>query len=59
MERMDSREENGLIPYGQKGVDGGSKWRAGTGHIDIGKMALPSRRMPVKGAQQCERYEEV
>ena len=22
--------KNGWVPYGQKGVDGGSKWRAGT-----------------------------
>ena len=21
--------KNGLVPYGQKGVDGGSQWRAG------------------------------
>ena len=26
---------NGLVPYGQKGVDGRSKWRAGTKETEV------------------------
>ena len=28
--RWFGHEESERVPYGQKGVDGGSKWRAGT-----------------------------
>ena len=27
--------KNGCVPYGQKGVDGGSKWRAGTRQNEV------------------------
>ena len=28
-------EKNGLVSFGQKGVDGGSKWRAGTRETEV------------------------
>ena len=28
--------KNGLVPYGQKGDDGGSKWTAGTRETEVG-----------------------
>ena len=28
--------KNGSVPYGQKGVDGGSKWNAGTRETEVG-----------------------
>ena len=28
--------KNGLVPYGEKGVDGGNKWRAGTRETEVG-----------------------
>ena len=27
--------KNGSVPYGQKGVDGGSKWSAGTRETEV------------------------
>ena len=27
--------KNGLVPYGQKGVDSGSKWRVGTRETEV------------------------
>ena len=42
----------------KKGVDGGSKWRAGTwrprlGWMDGVKLALGNRGMTVEAARQC------
>ena len=28
-------EQNGRVPYGQKSVDGGCKWRAGTRETEV------------------------
>ena len=28
--------KNGCVPYDQKGIDGGSKWRAGTRKTEVG-----------------------
>ena len=28
--------KNGLVPYGQKGADGGSKWRTGAKETEVG-----------------------
>ena len=47
--------KNGRVPYGQKGVDGGSKWRTGTREtaVDGVKVALGNRGMTVEAARQC------
>ena len=36
IEIIRSREENGRVPYGQNGADGGSRWMVGTGQTEIG-----------------------
>ena len=30
-----THRDNGWVPYGQKGVDGGSKWRSETGSTEV------------------------
>ena len=50
--------ENGWVPYGKKGVDGVSNWKAGTGQTEVRmmdsvKVALNSRDMTIEAAQQC------
>ena len=49
---------NGWVPYGQKGVDGESKWRAGRGRRRLGwmegvKVALGNTGMTVEAVRQC------
>ena len=46
------------ISYGQKSVDGGSKWRAGIGIPRLGwmdgvKVAMGNRGITVEAARQC------
>ena len=54
-----THEENGQVPYGYKGIDGGSKWRAlrgrpRLGRMDVMKVALGSREDNGGGcARQC------
>ena len=48
---------NGRVPYSQKGVDGGSKWRAGTRETEVRldervKVALGNRGMTVEVTRQ-------
>ena len=46
--------KNGRVSYGQKGVDGGSKWReTDLGWMDGVKEALGDRGMTVETARQC------
>ena len=50
--------KNGLLPYGQKGVDGRSQWGTGTRETEVGwmdgvKVALGNRGMTVEAARQC------
>ena len=45
--------KNGWVPYGQKGIDGGSKWRPRFGWVDDVKVALGNRGMKVEAARQC------
>ena len=44
--------------YGQKGVDGGSKWRAGARETEVSwmdsvKVALGNKGMTVEAARRC------
>ena len=50
--------KNGLVPYGQKGVDCRSQFRTGTretvlGWMDGVKVALGYRGMTVEAVRQC------
>ena len=50
--------KKGLVPYGQKGVDAGSKWRRVRGRPRLGwmngvRVAFGNRGMTVKAARQC------
>ena len=57
--------KNGLVPYGQKGVDGGSKWRVGTRETEVRldgwcEGSLWQQRMTVEAAPSMgERSERV
>ena len=48
--------KNGRVPYGQKGFDVGSKWRAGTRETGVGldgygvKVALGNKGVTVEAA---------
>ena len=48
--------KNGRVSFGQKGFDGGSKWRAGTRETEVRldgvKVALGNRGMTVEAARQ-------
>ena len=50
--------KNGLVPYGQKGVDGGSKWRAGARETEVRldgwcEGGLGQHKMTVEAGRQC------
>ena len=50
---------NGWVPFGQKGVDGRSQWRAGTRETEVRLdgwcelVALGKKGMTVEAARQC------
>ena len=50
--------KNGVVPYGQKGVDGRSQWRTGTREAEDRlngwrEGGLGNRGMTVEAASQC------